>query len=150
MKSVVTPEEVTNYPWPLVSRAIIRADEPAARTVQNISIEAIIDAIHEPVLILDRKLNIQSINTSFVKKFKVSKKSIVGKPLKLNTAKNPQAEKFINQLKKLTTGNAKFAEIELTYVFNKIGERTLLVNAKQIAYENKQSDIILLSIEDIT
>lgn len=150
MKSVITPEEAQSFPWPLVSRTIIRADEPAAKTVQNISIEAIIDAIHEPVLILDRALIIQLINKSFVKKFKFSKKALVGKPLKLNTTDNPQAEKFISQLKKLTNGNVQFAELELTYMFSKIGERTLLINAKQIAYENKQSDIILLSIEDIT
>lgn len=150
MKSVVTPEEAKSFPWPLVSRTFIRADEPAAKTVQNISIEAIIDAIHEPVLILDKALIIQSINKSFVKKFKFSKKALVGKPLRLNTTDNPQAEKFINQLKKLTSGNVQFAELELTYLFSKIGERTLLINAKQIAYENKQSDIILLSIEDIT
>src|SRR5206468_1206460 len=40
--------------------------------------------------------------------------------------------------------------LELTYPFRKIGKRTILINAKQIAYDNKQSDIILLSIEDIT
>jgi two-component system phosphate regulon sensor histidine kinase PhoR len=149
MKSLVTPE-VTNFTWPHVSRSIIRADEPVTKMAQSVHIDAIIDAIHEPVLILDKTLTIQSINTSFVKKFKVTKKSVIGKPLVLNTKDNPQAGKFITQLKKLSRSNASFEELELTYIFKKIGERTLLINAKQIAYDNKQSDIILLSIEDVT
>lgn len=148
MKHLVTPPDVTNLTWPVPHR-IIHADQPT-KTDQSIHIEAIIDAIHESILILDKNLIIQSVNNSFVKKFKISRKALLGKPLIFTNGNNPQASKFIAQLKKLSRSNTSFEELELTYAFDKIGERTMLINAKQIAYDNKQSDIILLSIEDIT
>ncbi len=149
MKSLVTDQQVTNLTWQIPHR-IIHADRPDIKTHQDIHIEAIIDAIHEPILILDKNLTIRSINKSFVKKFKISKKAIAGKPLILNTNDNPQAQKYIEQLQKLSRNNTSFEELELTYTFQSIGERTFLINAKQIAYDNRQSDIILVSIEDIT
>jgi PAS domain S-box-containing protein len=150
MKSLVTSEQVTNLPWQPVPRRIIDADQPDKKTAQFVHVEAIIDAIHEPILILDKDLTIRSINKSFVKKFKIAKKAITGRPLILNTKDNPQAEKYIAQLKKLSKRNASFKELELTYTFRTIGERTFLINAQKIAYDNKQSESILVNIEDIT
>ncbi len=151
MKSLVTPEQVTKFPWDVVPpRRIIHADQPVTKTDQFTHIEAIIDAIHEPILILDKNLAIKSANKAFYQKFKGDKKKALGIKLTDLVSRSPQIYKLINQLKKLSRSNASFEELEINYPFMKIGERTLLINAKQITYNNKQSDIILISIEDVT
>src|SRR5579872_2403469 len=98
MKSIVTTEEVTNYPWP-VSRSIIRADEPVAKTPQNIHIEAIIDAIHEPILILNKDLRIQSANKAFSRNFKMTKRNMPGLNFADLGKPGPQLHKIIRRLK---------------------------------------------------
>src|SRR5258708_27357030 len=150
MKSLVTSAQVTKLSWKQQTPRIIHADQDVIFADQLKHIEAIIDAIHEPILILDKQRLILSVNKVFLKKFKVTKKSLEGKKLFGNNENHPQAKKLLTRLKKLSRSRASFEELEITYPFRKIGERTLLVNAKQIPYDHKQSDIILLSVEDIT
>lgn len=149
MKSLVTPETVTRPTWRIPSRRIIHADK-ADFTDQALLFDAIIDAVHEPILILDSKLTILSANKAFFKQFKAIKKHTYGTNLALMATRSPQAAKLISHLHKLSKRNESFEELELSYHFKKIGERSLLINAKRIAYGNKKSDAILLSIEDIT
>jgi PAS domain S-box-containing protein len=151
MKSIVTPQQVTKFTWPVVpQRRIIHADNNLPKTDQLTHIEAIIDAIHEPILVLDKDLTIKSVNSAFIQKFKGNKKKALGIKLTDLADNTPQLYKLIKQLKKLSRSKASFKELEITYPFNKIGERTILINAQQITYDNKHSDIILLSMEDIT
>src|SRR6266568_394719 len=151
MKSLVTSDQVAKFPWDVVSpQRIIHADQEIPKTDQFAHIEAIINALHEPILILDKDLTIKSANKAFYQKFKGNKKKAIGIKLADLVNRSPQVHKLIKQLKKLSRSNASFEELEITYPFAKIGERTILINDQQIAYDNKQSDIILLSIEDVT
>ena len=149
MKSIVTSQQVTKLTWHPVPPRIIHADQDSTVVDQLRHTEAIIDAIHEPVLILDKGLTIQSANKAYVKKFKAAKSTIVGKQLFAND-KGTQVKELLKRLNKLSRSKTTLTEFEFTYPFRKIGERTMLINAKQIAYDNIQTDIILLSIEDVT
>src|SRR5882757_8429060 len=111
MKSLVTPQQVTKFSWDVVTPRIIRADQPVIVANQSIYINAIIDAIHEPIIILDKELTIQSANKAFFKKFKVTKKSMFGKPLFLQSNINPQAKKLMSRLKKFSRSNTSFEEL---------------------------------------
>jgi two-component system, chemotaxis family, CheB/CheR fusion protein len=150
MKSLVTHQQVAKFSWPVVTHRVIRADQPVLKTDPNPHLDAIIDAIHEPVLILHTDLTIQSANKAFFQNFKTTRKKIVTRKLTDLGNHTAQIQKLVRRLKKLSRSNASFEELELTASFGKTGERMLLINAKQIAYDNKQSDILLLSIEDIT
>jgi PAS domain S-box-containing protein len=150
MKSIAIPASAGEVSTHSVLHRFINADKVDFKTDQELYIEAITGAIHEPVVILEKDLTIQSVNKAFLKAFKVTRKSMLGKPLFLNSDDNLQAKKLIRRLQKLSKNNAYFEELELTYPFRKIGERTLLINAKRIVYDNDRFDFILLSIEDIT
>src|SRR5689334_16722569 len=102
MKSLVTPEQVTNLPWPSVTRRIIHADQPVTKAAQYIYIEAIIDAIHEPILILDKNLTIQSANKAFFQVFKIIKRKTQGVHLGDLGKPGPQLDKLMRHLKKLS------------------------------------------------
>src|SRR5882762_3967046 len=110
MKSLVTPQQVTKFPWDVVPPRIIHADQDLTMTDQLTHIEAIIDAIHEPILILDKDLAIKSANKAFYQKFKGNKKKAIGIKLSELSENSPQISKLIKQLKKLSRSNASFEE----------------------------------------
>ena len=112
--------------------------------------EAIVEAIHEPILILDKALTILSANNAFFKTFKVNKKKTLGRNLVSLIERNPRIEILIKRLKHLTKQNTSFEEFEITYLFTNLGKRTLLMNAKRIFLGKQATDFILLGIEDIT
>lgn len=149
MKSLLTQEPVNLSSW-VISRRMLYDETVSMKVDRYTHIEAIIDAIHEPVLILDNNLTIQSANKAFFQKFKTIKDKTYGTSLVEMSGNSPSILPLIKRLKKLTKRNASFEELEISYHFTRAGERTLLVNAKRITYDNKHSDIILLSIEDIT
>lgn len=117
---------------------------------QYACIEAIINAINESVLILDKDLIIQSVNNVLLEKFKIRKKSLLGRTIFPDSKEFPQVKKLIKRLKKLSDKNISFKEFEMTYLFEELGERTLLINAKRIHFGDVQPDVILLRLEDIT
>lgn len=112
--------------------------------------KAIISAIHEPILILDNNLIIIATNEAFTKTFKLTEKQTLQRSLSDLIDRNPSIQKLIQKLNKLSKQNTSFDEYELTYTFNNIGERTLLINAQHITFEKQQTGFILMGIEDIT
>ena len=147
MKSLVTTSPVTDLSRLTIPDRRIPIDGPLDYYSH---INAIIDAIPEPILILDKELVIQSANNAFFQKFKADKHKTYGTNLIALSEGSSQFQDLIKRLKKLEKTNTSFKELELTYPFKKVGERTMLINAKRIAYANSDSDVILLSIEDIT
>ncbi len=150
MKSVLNPEQGISLTQLTIRRHLLPIDQPIVKNDQYTHIDAIIDAIHEPILLLDKELTIQSTNKAFLKKFKVTKDKVYRTNIADMGERSPQIRILIKRLKKISSSDSSFKEIELTYPFKKIGERTLLINAKRITYDEQYSDIILVSIQDIT
>lgn len=111
---------------------------------------AIIEAIHHPIVILDKSFTISSANKAFYKTFKLTKKQILGKSLPAIGDKNVSINELTKRLEALTLKNTSFEEFEMTYEFRTIGKRTLLINAKRILLGKYATDFILLGVEDIT
>lgn len=112
--------------------------------------EAIIEAVHEPIVILDKSLTVVAANTSLFKTFKVSRKNLLGKEIRYFVKENPQIQTLIEKLHALSIHKSSFDEIETTFIFPKLGERTLLINARRIEIGSYATDLILLRIQDIT
>jgi PAS domain S-box-containing protein len=122
----------------------------ATNTNNYVFAGALIDAIHEPILILDQDLTIQAANRAFFQTFKVASQETMQRNIANLGEHNLQIRKLIRRLRKLNNTESSFKEFELIYSFAKIGERVLLINAKRIIFDNKESEFILLSIEDVT
>jgi len=149
MKSVALSEHAARLMWRPATN-LIYADSLNVKTYQDTYIDAVIDAIHEPVLILDRNLIVRSVNIVLLKKFKLTKKALIGKRIFLYNTRNPQIQQLIKRLQNLSNKNMSFKGFELTYSFEEIGEKTLLISAKQIHFGTERPDVILLRFEDIT
>lgn len=115
----------------------------------HILTRAIIDTIHEPLLVLDGTLRVVVASESFYKKFGLSPLETQGKFFyKLN-----DGEWGMGALRKLLeqviTEHKNLVAYEVTLNLPFLGRRTMTVNAREIRYENGRKKM-LLSIFDIT
>lgn len=112
--------------------------------------EAIIATIHEPMIILNEKLDVKSASKSYYKKFHTTKEATEG--LSIFELGNRQWDipELRELLKDVRTRNTNFDDFEVTHTFPTIGERVLLLNAHRIAQKNHKEQLILLAIDDIT
>ncbi|MEX0938094.1 MAG: chemotaxis protein CheB [Pirellulales bacterium] len=108
--------------------------------------ESIVETLHEPLLVLDRDLNVKSCNSAFYEHFQVSPLNTAGK--KVYELGNGQWD--IPALRKVLEDvlptNEEFNEYEVTHEFDTIGRRVMLLNGRRL----DSVQLILLGIRDIT
>jgi signal transduction histidine kinase len=139
-------------------------DQPTATNlmadIKNLSVEdlivvyayaeAIVETVREPLIILDKDLNIKSANKAFFDTFQVNKKETYNKPI--FTLGNGQWD--IPELKKLLLDilpkDNFLYDYEVGHKFEDIGEKIMLLNARRIILEGQNTHLILLAIEDVT
>ena len=112
--------------------------------------QTIIATIHEPMIILDRNLDVKSANKSFYKKFLVTKEETEGIPLFELGNKQWEIPKLRELLEEVLSKNSHFENFEVTNVFPGLGEKVMLLNASRIIQKTHREKLILLAIEDIT
>ncbi len=112
--------------------------------------EAIIATIREPLIVLDKKLRVRSANTSYYKLFKIDKSETVGK-LIFNLGNNEwDIPALRDLLEKILPEKSMLEDMEISHSFSHLGERTMLLNAREIINDIDTEKFILLAIEDIT
>jgi two-component system CheB/CheR fusion protein len=112
--------------------------------------QAIIETIHEPMIVLDSNLHVKSANKSFYNKFLVTTQETEGMPLfELGNNQWDISELRILLLDMLSK-NSHFENFKVTHVFPKMGEKVMLLNATRIIQKTHREKLILLAIEDIT
>jgi len=115
----------------------------------HILTRAIIDTIREPLIILDEELCIIAASRSFYKKFRETHKNTEGK--KFYDLGNGQwnIPKLRLLLEKVIPKSKSVEEYEVDHDFPFLGARTMLLNARQVRYDNGRKKM-LISILDIT
>ncbi|MCF0057109.1 chemotaxis protein CheB [Dyadobacter sp. CY356] len=112
--------------------------------------EAIVTTIREPLIILDKNLRIKTANTSFYKKFNFTEKDIENRFF-YELQDNQWDDRVLRSLlEKILPQKSQLEDFEIILNFPSIGERTMLLNARQIVNEITTENLILLAIEDIT
>ena len=115
----------------------------------------VVDVIHEPVLILNKKFCILAANEPFYKTFQVEARDTEGKivyELGNGQWNIPALRKLLEDI---LPKNTFFKGFEVTHKFPFIGHKVMILNARQIHFEKTpdteaSSQIILLAIEDVT
>ncbi|MFW6309586.1 MAG: ATP-binding protein [Prolixibacteraceae bacterium] len=127
----------------------IRANEAAAQSARKFA-ENIIDTIRHPLLVLDENLVVISANRFFYNTFKVEEKETTGNKLYDLGNKQWNIPKLEKLLKKTLPQKSTVDDFEVTHTFEKIGEKTMLLNARELNQEQDKKRLILLAFEDIT
>ncbi|WP_159473709.1 chemotaxis protein CheB [Dyadobacter sp. 3J3] len=112
--------------------------------------EAIVTTIREPLVILDKSLRVKTANTSFYKKFNFNEKDTEDK-LFYELQDNQWDDHVLRSLlENILPQKTRLEDFEIILNFPSLGERTMLLNARQIVNEVTAEKLILLAIEDIT
>jgi len=111
---------------------------------------SIIDAVREPLIILDQDLRVVSASRSFYEFFKVKPEDTAGQLIYDLGNKQWNIPKLRELLEDILPRKVSFDNYEVEHNFSAIGRRIMLLNARQIKRVLGKERIILLAIEDIT
>lgn len=112
--------------------------------------EAIIANIHEPLLVLDKNLCIKTANNSFYKTFHVTEKETEAVLIYDLEDKQWDIPELRTLLENILPEKSRVNDFEVRHIFSNIGERVMMLNAREVINKNSSEKLILLSIEDIT
>jgi len=124
--------------------------EHEATLAKGIS-EATVDAVREPLLVLDGALHVTRANRAFYRSFGVLPAETIGR--RVYDLGNGQWEipRLRELLDRVTQENRSFEDFEVRHAFPAIGERVMLLNARRIERAPGAGPaMILLAIEDVT
>jgi len=115
-------------------------------------LKTVVDVVHEPILILDKDFRVMAANESFYKVFQVDQKDTEQKivyELGNGQWNIPSLRKLLEDI---LPKNTFFKGFEVAHKFPTIGNKTMILNARQIYVKDDAAfpPIILLAMEDIT
>jgi two-component system CheB/CheR fusion protein len=112
--------------------------------------ESIIHTARDPLMILDAELCIQMANEAFYTTFKVSPAEAEGRLIFEIDHGHWDTPKLRELLKDILPRHSSFNNFEVTHSFEKLGHRTMVLNARTLSETSGQPGRILLGIQDIT
>ena len=111
--------------------------------------EAIVSTIREPLMVLDQRLRVKSVNESYYRKFKVSEEEVEGKyffDIQNRLWNSLLLREWIEEM----LPNAKSKDFfEITLEISGV-KRNFILNAQEISSEKSDEKLVLLAIEDVT
>jgi PAS domain S-box-containing protein len=131
----------------LITRSISAelVNEESKRYTENI-----VETVREPLLVLNAHLKIISANSSFYRTFKVNPDETIGSFIYDLGNKQWDIPKLRELLEEVLPEKQAFDDFEVSHLFEVIGHKIMLLNAREIYREDIGAKMILLAIEDIT
>jgi transcriptional regulator with GAF, ATPase, and Fis domain len=110
----------------------------------------VLGSVREPLVVLDSDLKVVKANHSFYRTFKVKPEETEG--ILIYDLGNRQWDipKLRELLEDILPRNSTFNDFEMEHDFETIGRKIMHLNARRIYRESKQTQMILLAIEDVT
>jgi len=112
--------------------------------------QAIVDTVREPFLVLDQDLRVLEASRSFYSAFKVKPEDTQGRLLYALGDGQWDIPKLHLLLENIVPEHGVMEGYEVEHEFPGLGQRTMLLNARQVFYEGGTHTTILLGIEDVT
>jgi two-component sensor histidine kinase len=127
-------------PW----QYIVEAD--AAGTIA----QGVVDTIREPLLVLDRGLQLVAASRSFCSTFGLDIADIIGRPLYELEGGEWNIPQLRLLLEQIIPEQGAIENFEIEHDFRVLGRRTMLLNAREVFYKRDSPANIFFSIEDVT
>ena len=108
------------------------------------------NTVREPLIILDEDLRVVYANESFYRTFRVIKEETERKLIYELGNGQWDIPALRQLLHDVIPNKAYFNDFKVEFEFEKIGRKTMLLNARLINLSSPQENLILLAIEDIT
>lgn len=138
----------TNEELIVVNQELINLNEHLTEAKEYA--EAIISTINEPLLVLDKNLRVKTVNQSYYTAFRIQPSQVEGKLIYELDHQRWDMPLLRKLLETILPEKSIFNELEITQTFSSIGERVMLLNAREITKGDGAEKLILLAIQDIT
>ncbi|MGM0644083.1 MAG: PAS domain S-box protein [Thermodesulfobacteriota bacterium] len=112
--------------------------------------DSFINAVREPLIVLDHDLRVISASRSFYDVFKVKPEETLGSLIYDLGSRQWDIPELRQLLETLLPQKMILDDYELNHEFAGLGRRTMLFNAREIPRKYGKERLILLAIEDIT
>jgi two-component system, chemotaxis family, CheB/CheR fusion protein len=131
------------------TRAELESSRDVGRKLQEALDYAntVLSTVREPLLVLDEAMRVVTANRSFYRTFQVSPGETLGRCIYELGNHQWDIAKLHKLLEQVLPGNSHFDDYEITHRFERLGERTMLLNARKLYQDGER---ILLAFEDIT
>ncbi|MBU1378071.1 MAG: ATP-binding protein [Alphaproteobacteria bacterium] len=122
---------------------------PGLESAQTLA-QAIVNTIHEPLLVLDAEFHVVAASRSFYDIFKVDPAQTTGRLLYSLGDGQWDIPGLRLLLETIIPELAEMDGFEVVHDFPTIGRRTMLLNARKVIYETSPDIAILLAFTDVT
>lgn len=112
--------------------------------------EAIVNTVREPLVILNKDLQVMTANRAFYQTFNILPEKLENRPFYELGDGELNIPKFRKLLQRVLKKGISFEDFEIEYHVPKKGKRILLLNARRFYRQINSTQTILLAIEDIT
>jgi len=112
--------------------------------------ESIVETVREPLVVLDGNLHIVTANMAFYETFHITAEETAGELFYALGDGQWNIPALRELLERVLPAQTTFEGFEVKHKFPHLGERTMLLNARQIRTRGGGAQLILLAIEDIT
>jgi len=113
-------------------------------------IETIVENVRPPLIVLDSELKILFANDNFYDTLKLMSEETVGNSIYDLGERQWNIPELRQLFENLLSQNVSFIDYEIESYFPNIGHKVFLFSARQVIWQSASTNIILLSIEDIT
>jgi two-component system CheB/CheR fusion protein len=112
--------------------------------------ESIVATLREPVLVLDMNLRVKTANSAFYTTFRTQRQDTEGVMIYDLGNRQWNIPQLRTLLEEILPKKTVITDFEVMHDFPLLGERAILLNARELTREKTEEKLILLSIEDIT
>ncbi|MBF0619999.1 MAG: PAS domain S-box protein [Candidatus Omnitrophica bacterium] len=130
----------------------IHASKMAQEKIEKVSeyFKSIVEAVSDPLIVLDKRMGIKTANKSFYQQFKVSSRRTQGQSLYDLGDHHWDIPALRKLLKDVFAKGAPVDDVEISHEFAHIGKRVLLVSARKMQATLSEDEFVLLGIKDVT
>ncbi|RXJ45728.1 chemotaxis protein CheB [Gelidibacter gilvus] len=125
-------------------------DKQEQLSAARIYSDSIVSTMFHPLIVLDKDLCIKTANAAFYKKFKVDENETEKKWFYEIQHHQFDDYRLRSLLVKVLSQKDQIEDFEIILKIPEVGERNLLMNARQIKNKRTAEQLILLAIEDVT
>ena len=112
--------------------------------------ESVIDTVQDALLVLDSDLKVISANHTFYDAFQVAPEETRGRHIYEIGNGQWNIPALRTRLEDILPNDSGFEGFEVEHDFERIGRRVMILNARRIDRETRETEMILLAMQDIT
>ena len=144
-----------NRPFPMVGSSASAGGLEELQASKEISearayADAIIETLREPLIVLDRDLHVRKANQAFYDGFHVSPDEAEGRLLYDLGNGQWEIPKLRTLFEEILPKDNRSHDFKVEHDFERLGRCTMLLNARRLNREDGSTDLILLTIENVT